>query len=114
MRQQAIKTLERQYRPPPGRGQCYFRDLDGVRLHPLEHPEVDLNFDEVERRDGPLTEMVFSSTTIGEFALEEYAMAIGYHGIHVDLNACEFWRGRRGELKNETVSYLADAYRGKE
>ncbi len=95
MRQQAIKTLERRYRPPPGRGQCYFRDLEGGRLHPLEHPEVDYDFDEIQRRDGPLTEMVFSSTSIGDFALEEFALALGYHGLHVDVNACEFWRGKK-------------------
>ena len=95
MRQQAIKTLERRYRPPPGRGKVYFRDLDGVRLHPLEHPETDLNFDEIQRTDGPLSSMVFSTTTIGEFALEEFALALGYHGLHVDVNACEFWRGSK-------------------
>ena len=95
MRKQKILTLERQYRPPPGRGKVYFRDLDGVRLHPLEHPETDLNFDEVERREGPLSPMIFRSTTIGEFALEEFALALGYHGLHVDVNACEFWRGSK-------------------
>ena len=95
MRKQKILTLERQYRPPPGRGKVYFRDLDGVRLHPLEHPEVDLDFDEIQRTDGPLSSMVFSTTTIGEFALEEFALALGYHGLHVDVNACEFWRGSK-------------------
>ena len=94
MRKQKILTLERQFRPPPKRGQCYFRDLDGVRLHPLERPEVDLDYAEVEREDGPLTAMVFSGTSIGEFELEEFAMAIGYHGIHLDVNASEFWRGK--------------------
>ncbi len=95
MRTAAIKTLERLYRPPPGRGKVYFRDLDGVRLHPLEHPETDLDFDQIQREDGPLTALVFSSTTIGEFALEEFALALGYHGLHVDVNACEFWRGSK-------------------
>ena len=94
MRKQKILTLERQYRPPPGRGKVYFRDLDGVRLHPIERPEVDLDFDEIQRTDGPLSSMVFSTMSIGDFELEEYALAIGYHGIHVDLNNCEFWRGK--------------------
>ena len=94
MRTAAIKTLERQFRPPPGRGKCYFRDLDGDRLHPLERPEVDLDFDEIQRTDGPLSPMIFSATSIGDFELEEFAMALGYHGIHLDVNNCEFWRGK--------------------
>ncbi len=93
MRTAAIKTLERLYRPPPGRGKVYFRDPKGGPLHPLEHPETDLDFDEIQRTDGPLSPMIFRSTTIGEFALEEYAMAIGYHGIHLEIGECEFWRG---------------------
>ena len=95
MRAQTIRTLERQFRPPAKPGQCYFRNLDGGPLHPLEHPETDLDFDEIQRRDGPLTEMVFSSTSIGDFELEEFALALGHHGKHVDLNASEFWRGSK-------------------
>lgn len=96
MRKQKILTLERQFRPPPGRGKVYFRDLDGVRIHPLEHPEIDLDFDEIQRTNGPLTAMDFSGTSIGDFELAEFAIVIGYHGIHVDLNDCEFWRGNHG------------------
>ena len=94
MRKQKIMTLERQFRPPPGRGQCYFRDLDGGPLHRLEEPETDLDYDEIQRTDGPLTKMVFSTTSIGEFELEEFALALGYHGLHLDLNESEFWRGK--------------------
>lgn len=94
MRKQKILTLERQFRPPPKRGQCYFRDLAGGSLHPLEHPEVDLDFDEIQREDGPLSPMIFSATSIGDFELAEFAMALGYHGLHLDVNNCEFWRGR--------------------
>jgi hypothetical protein len=95
MRAQTIRTLERQFRPPAKPGQCYFRNLDGGPLHPLEHPEVDLGFDEIQRTDGPLSPMRFSTTSIGGFELEEYAMAIGYHGLHLDLNESEFWRGAK-------------------
>ena len=95
MRQQAIKTLERRYRPPPGRGRCYFRNLEGGPLHPLEHPEIEFEFDEIQRRDGPLSPMVFSTMSIGDFELEEFALALGHHGIRVDLNNCEFWRGSK-------------------
>jgi hypothetical protein len=94
MRKQKIMTLERQLRPPPGRGQCYFRDLDGGQLHPIEHPETDLDYAEVERRDGPLSPMLFSTMSIGDFELEEFALALGYHGIHLELDNCEFWRGK--------------------
>jgi hypothetical protein len=38
--------------------------------------------------------MIFRSTSINGFELEEYALAIGYHGIHLDLNDSEFWRGK--------------------